>query len=173
MFFKTRLLGRGFHILIKNVSFSSPTDVGSHNPPPSGLNVLTSTRSLLQSMWDPPPIHPLQSPTSLLAQTRMLERGFHTLIRNVSFSSPTNVGSHNPHPFRAQRLRWHSFTSPTSVSIPIHPLRGQCLLRRGFHTLIRICFVLGGKINRFLFLKQLKLQEYSLNQQRNTHTFTS
>ena len=25
------LLGRGFHTLIKNLSFSSPTDVGSHN----------------------------------------------------------------------------------------------------------------------------------------------
>ena len=32
--FKTRLLGRGFHIFIKSVSFSSSTDVGSHNPPP-------------------------------------------------------------------------------------------------------------------------------------------
>ena len=29
--FKTRLLKRGFHTLIKNVSFSSPTDAGSHN----------------------------------------------------------------------------------------------------------------------------------------------
>ena len=28
--FKTCLLGRGFHTLIKNVSFSSPTDVRSH-----------------------------------------------------------------------------------------------------------------------------------------------
>ena len=28
--FKTRLLERGFHTLLKNVSFSSPTDVGSH-----------------------------------------------------------------------------------------------------------------------------------------------
>ena len=26
-----RLLGRGFHNLINNVSFSSPTDVGSHS----------------------------------------------------------------------------------------------------------------------------------------------
>ena len=32
--FKTRLLGRGFHTLIKNDSFPSPTDMGSHNPPP-------------------------------------------------------------------------------------------------------------------------------------------
>ena len=28
--FKMRLLGKGFHTLIKGVSFSSPTDVGSH-----------------------------------------------------------------------------------------------------------------------------------------------
>ena len=34
--FKTRLLGRGFHTLIKNVSFSSPTVVESHNPPSLG-----------------------------------------------------------------------------------------------------------------------------------------
>ena len=32
--FKTRLLGRGFHTLIRNVPFPSPTDVGFHNPPP-------------------------------------------------------------------------------------------------------------------------------------------
>ena len=30
-FFKTCLLGRGFHTLINNVSFSSPTNVGSHS----------------------------------------------------------------------------------------------------------------------------------------------
>ena len=29
--FKRRLIERGFHTLIKNASFSSPTDVGSHN----------------------------------------------------------------------------------------------------------------------------------------------
>ena len=29
--FKTRLLEKSFHTLIKNVSFSSPTDVGSHS----------------------------------------------------------------------------------------------------------------------------------------------
>ena len=32
--FKTCLLGRGFHTLIRNISFPSPTNVGSHNPPP-------------------------------------------------------------------------------------------------------------------------------------------
>ena len=34
--FKTRQLGRDFHIFIKNVSLPSPTNVGSHNPPPLG-----------------------------------------------------------------------------------------------------------------------------------------
>ena len=63
--FKTHLLGRGFHILIKNASVSSPTDVRSHNPLPFGPSVFTGTHSLLQSMWDPP-IHPLRGPTSLL-----------------------------------------------------------------------------------------------------------
>ena len=29
--FKTRLSGRGFHILVRNTSFPSPTDVGSHS----------------------------------------------------------------------------------------------------------------------------------------------
>ena len=167
-----RLLGRGFYTLIKNVSFSSPTDVESHNPPPFGtqrlrchsflspidmrshdppllwLNVLTCTspcvypRSgfrLLAStsnticnnssplVTDPPLswlnvltctspcVHP-PSGFSLLTSTsnticnnssplvtdiirfgplRMLGRGLHTLIRNVSFSSPTVVRSHN------------------------------------------------------------------------------
>ena len=32
--FKTHPLGRGFHTFIRNVSFPSLTDVGSHNPPP-------------------------------------------------------------------------------------------------------------------------------------------
>ena len=78
--FKTRLLGRGFHTLIKGVSFSSPTDVGSHNPlppspfgtqhprwhsflrpnspPPSGISVLAGT---------PPFVRPLRDSTSSLA----------------------------------------------------------------------------------------------------------
>ena len=34
--FKMRILGRDFYTLIKNASFSAPTDVGSHNPPPFG-----------------------------------------------------------------------------------------------------------------------------------------
>ena len=44
-------------------------------------------------------------------KTRLLERGFHTLIKNASFFSPTDVRSHNPPPFRAQRPYWRSFLS--------------------------------------------------------------
>ena len=39
-----RILGRGFHTLIRNASFPSPTDVGSHNPP-LGASVLVGTPS--------------------------------------------------------------------------------------------------------------------------------
>ena len=65
--FKTRLLGRGFHTLIKGDLFSFPTDVGYHNSSPSGLNVLVDTSFFLQLMWDPHKIHPLRGPASLLA----------------------------------------------------------------------------------------------------------
>ena len=82
-FFKTRLLGSGFHTIIKGVSFSSPIDEGSHNPPPfraqgprwhsflspidvgppsnpppSGPNVPSGT---------PPCVYPLRGTTSSLA----------------------------------------------------------------------------------------------------------
>ena len=115
--FKTRLLGRGSHTLIKNVLFSSPTDVRSHNPPPfvtqhphwhslpspidmgppnpapSGLSVLASTL---------PRVHP-SSGFSLLAgtspgvwvfpfrvfKTHLLGRGFHTLRMFRSPPQPT------------------------------------------------------------------------------------
>ena len=37
---KTRLLGEGFHTLTNGGLFSSPTNVGHHNPPPSEPSVL-------------------------------------------------------------------------------------------------------------------------------------
>ena len=64
--FETCLLGRGFHTLIKNTLFPVSTDIGSHNPPPLGPNVLADTHSPLQSMWDPPIHHP-SGPAFLLA----------------------------------------------------------------------------------------------------------
>ena len=63
--FKTLLLGRGFHTLIKNASLFSSTDVGSHNPLLFRASVFVVICSLLQSMWDPP-IYPLRGQTSLL-----------------------------------------------------------------------------------------------------------
>ena len=73
---------------------------------------------------------------------RLLERGFHTPIKDISFSSPNDVGSHNPPQFGAQRPHWHSFLSPIDVgplpnpppsrpsvlagTLPhVHPLRGS------------------------------------------------
>ena len=62
---KTRLLGEDFHTLINGSLFSSPTNVGHHNPPPPGPNVLIGTLSFLQSMWDRPQIHPPFGPSVL------------------------------------------------------------------------------------------------------------
>jgi len=65
----------------------------------------------------------------------MLGRGFHTYINNASFSSPTDMGSHNPPPFEAQCFCWHSFPSPIDSLLqsmwdsPIHPhSRLHCLM---------------------------------------------
>ena len=52
---------------------------------------------------------PLRSTVSLTVfKTHLLGKGFHTLIRNGSFSSLTNVGSRNPPPLEAQRPRCHT-----------------------------------------------------------------
>ena len=48
--FKTHLLEGGFHILIKNASFPSPTDVRPHNPHPS-LGLAFSLTLVLSSNW--------------------------------------------------------------------------------------------------------------------------
>ena len=61
-------------------------------------------------------------------KTRLLGRSFHTLTNNVSFSSPTDVGSHNSPPFGAQRPRWHSFPSPIDVGPPNSPPLGLSVL---------------------------------------------
>ena len=39
-------------------------------------------------------------------------------MKNASSSSPTDVGSHNPPSFKAQRPLWHSFSSPIDVGPP-------------------------------------------------------
>ena len=59
--FKMRLLGRGFHTLIKNVSFPSPTDVGSHTytvtlslPIISSLELMLAACSTWSLVWPQP-----------------------------------------------------------------------------------------------------------------------
>ena len=43
------------------------------------------------------------------SKMRLLERGFHTLIKNISLPSLTDVGSHNPLPYgSASSLAHHS-----------------------------------------------------------------
>ena len=128
------LLGRGFHTLIKGVLFSSPTDVGSHNPTSSLELVPSSNRfgTLIHPHLGPVFLlahrlvsNPFRGTASSLARrpvsnsdticngpsprlasiilfgffflnftTCLLGRGFHTLIKGVWFSSPTDVGSH-------------------------------------------------------------------------------
>ena len=67
-------------------------------------------------------------------KTCLLERGFYTLIKNVLFSSPTDVGSHNPPSSRVQRLRWHSFPSTfyvRSLNLPSFGVQHLC-----WHTIL-------------------------------------
>ena len=71
--FKTRLLGRCFHTLVKNASFSFLTDLGSHNLLLSGSSVLAST---------PPWVHPLRGLASSLAHRPM--SGFDTICNSSS-----------------------------------------------------------------------------------------
>ena len=49
-------------------------------------------------------------------------------VKNVSFSSPTDVESHTPPPFGTQHLRWHSFYSPTDVeSLILNSIYWHCV----------------------------------------------
>ena len=52
---------------------------------------------------------------------RLLGKVFHTLINGGLFSSPTNVGHHNPPPFGVQRPRWHFFLPSIDVGPPPNP----------------------------------------------------
>ena len=117
------LLGRGFHVFIKNVSFFSSTDVGSRNPPPSGPNILALSNHDVGS-HNPPPrdLHALVKNVSFpspidVGSHNPPPRGFHTLIKNASFSSPTNVGFHNPPPSKPRILvETRSFFQSTWIS---------------------------------------------------------
>ena len=91
--FKTCLLGRGFHTLIKNVSFSSPTDVGSHNPPllpdQYGLSQSTHLQGSV-SRW-----HSNPSPIDV-----------------VLFSNRCGISQSTPLSFEAQHLCWYTVQYP-------------------------------------------------------------
>ena len=107
--FKTRLPGRGFHTLIRNVLFPSSIYVGSHNPPPWGPTLslrhhLMSISNIICNSSRPLLVDLVRFGPSCIVinftvfKTCLPGRGFHTLIRNVSFSSPTDVGSHTLSP---------------------------------------------------------------------------
>ena len=109
---KTRLLGRGFHTLMRNVSFPSPADVGSHNPPPLGTSVRAGTPlgvCLLYYLQQPKLTKPTASKYCLLlpvsSDTR--ERLPHPynecfvplsnqcrISRSTPFRSPTSLPAH-------------------------------------------------------------------------------
>ena len=135
--YKTGLVGRGFHALIKNVSFSSPTNVGSHTPLPLGLSVLAGTRSLLPSMCDLT-IHP-PSGSSVLAGTRsflpsMWEISQFTPLQGP-VSSPALVPffhrcgrSHNSPPSGPSVLASTRYLLPSMWDLTIHLPSGPSVL---------------------------------------------
>ncbi|MED6159706.1 hypothetical protein PIB30_044631 [Stylosanthes scabra] len=123
------MLGRGIHILIRYALFSSPIDVGLHNPPSKGAQ---------RPRWhiDPGSVSDTtwiiaEAPHTYSSKRIMLGRGIHTLIRHASFSSPTDVELHNPPPKGAQRPRWHidpDSASDTNCNSPNRPLTRYCPL---------------------------------------------
>ena len=80
--FLKHLLGRGFHTIMKNASFSSSTDVGSYNPLPSGPTSFLSLVPFFNRRGTPKSTS-IRGPTSLLA---------HRLVST---------------PLQAQSPRWH------------------------------------------------------------------
>ena len=85
--FKTCLLGRGFHTLIKSVSFSSPTNVGSHNPPPPLQGPTSSLAHVLSPINVGPPPNPPPSGANILTDT---------LPRVTPFQGTSSSLAHRP-----------------------------------------------------------------------------
>ena len=130
----------------KGVSFSFPTDVGTHNPPPftasfssptdvgyhkftplQGFVLLPNQGGISQSI-------PLQG-FVLLPNRGGISQSTYT-PKGVSFSSPTDVGSHNSppqgfillpnvrshnSPRSGPSVLWHSFLSPINVGPLTNP----------------------------------------------------
>jgi len=91
------------------------------------------------SRYCPPWVFPIELPLKVF-KTRLLERGFHSLIKNNSFSSPTDVGSHNPPHFGAQCLCWHTASClPPFGSQPPHWHITWCLTSIPFATVKSHC----------------------------------
>ena len=87
--------------------------MGSHNPP---LRNLASSLKLI----------PFSNRCVTLQSTPF--EIFHTLIKNASFPSPTNVESHNSLPLRLSVLADTRFLLPSMYNTPIHLLRGLASL---------------------------------------------
>ena len=85
---------------------SSPTNVGSHNPPPWGPASLLAHRSvsgsnaICNSLSSPLAgiiyFGPLRIAISLTVLKCVCERCFHIILRHVSFYFSTDVRSHSP-----------------------------------------------------------------------------
>ena len=136
---------RGFHILIKGVSFSSTTDVGSHNPP-------RPSASRYCPLW----ALSFELPLKVL-KTHLLGRGFHTLIKGVPFSSPT-MWNLTIHPLQGSTsslalvpfsnrcgtpTKSTSLQGPTSLLAPpcVYPPSGNRLLAHIVQCLALVPFV--------------------------------
>ncbi|MED6167750.1 hypothetical protein PIB30_005717 [Stylosanthes scabra] len=117
---KCVMLGRGIHTFIRHASFSSPTDVGLHNPPPiKEPSVATGT-----SIWASPLIPFPKPPHSLVKMRHARERYSHP-YKACFVLLPTDVGLQNAPPKGAQHPRWHidlGSGSDTICNSPNHPL---------------------------------------------------
>ena len=69
----------------------------------------------------------LSFPSKFCFKTRLLRRSLHTLIKNVLFPYPIDVGSHNPPPFRTQSsLAYRPVSTPFRTQRPCWPI-ARCL----------------------------------------------
>jgi len=121
---------RGFHTLIKGVSFFSSTNVRSHNPLPFPHPLF---RFPPQPIWDLT-IHSPSWPSSLEVST--------PLIKGVSFSSSTDLGSHNPPPFPHLYKGYFVFLLNRCGISQFTPLRGPAVLA-GTRSLLQSAFSLA------------------------------
>ena len=122
-------------IILKN---NIRVDLFYHNPPPFGASVLVGTErfsypykeclvplsnrceisqstSLVRRGFHKKCLVPISNRCGISQSTLMVQRDFYTLIRNVPFSAPTDVVSHNSHLLGAQHPRWHTARCVTLI----------------------------------------------------------